>query len=215
MLDVQTILLTGGFIVVVVAARHLSTYFAKYNLPLITGLLFIGIFSGPFVFDLVSTDDWGRLNFINEISLAFIAFAAAAELYLKELRNRFKSIQWVTIGQLVVTFILSSLGVYILVDFIPFARDFSIESRIAISILMGSIFVARSPASAMALIKEMRAKGPFTQTVIGVTVLIDFLVIILFTISLAFSAALINGSSFYFTFFGISHKYFIYLFVRG
>ena len=31
---------------------------------------------------------------------------------------------------------------------------------------------------------EMRAKGPFTQTVIGVTILIDFLVIILFSINL-------------------------------
>jgi len=185
----------------VVAARHLSTYFAKYNLPLITGLLFIGIFSGPFVFDLVRTDSWDRLNFVNEISLAFIAFAASAELYLKELRNRFKSIKWVTVGQLVITFSLSSAGVFYLLDFVPFASGFVIESKIAISILTGSIFVARSPASAMALISEMRAKGPFTQTVIGVTILIDFLVIILFSICLSFTVALVNVTSFDFTFF--------------
>lgn len=201
MLDIQTILLAGGFFVVVVAARHLSSYFARFHLPLITGLLFIGIFAGPFVFDLVRTDSWNRLDFVNDISLAFIAFAASAELYLKELRNRFKSIKWVTIGQLVITFILSGLGVYYLIEFIPFASEFSFESKIAISILMGSIFVARSPASAMALINEMRAKGPFTQTVIGVTILIDFLVIILFSICLSFSEALINGNSFDFTFF--------------
>ncbi len=183
-----------------VAARQLSSFFARYHLPLITGLLFIGILSGPFVFNLVSTDSWDKLNFVNEISLAYIAFAASAELYLKELRSRLNSIKWMTIGQLVVTFLLSSLGVYLLIDLIPFTHGLDLKSQIAISILTGTIFIARSPASAMAIINEMRAKGPFTQTVIGVTVLIDFLVVVLFSINLSIAIALTSGEELNFLF---------------
>jgi Trk K+ transport system NAD-binding subunit/Kef-type K+ transport system membrane component KefB len=68
--------------------------------------------------------------------------------------------------------------------------------QLAISLLAGTIFVARSPSSAIAVINELRAKGPFTQTILGVIVLIDVLVIILFTIALAISKDLSTGQGF-------------------
>ena len=46
-----------------------------------------------------------------------------------------------------------------------------------------SILVARSPSSAIAIINELRAKGTFTQIVLGVTVIMDVVVIIVFAIS--------------------------------
>ena len=68
------------------------------------------------------------------------------------------------------------------------------KTKLAISILMGVIFVARSPSSAIAIINEMRAKGPFTHTALGVTVIKDVLVIILFTITFAIGKSLVNGT---------------------
>ena len=62
--------------------------------------------------------------------------------------------------------------------------------------LIATIFVARSPASAIAIINELRAKGPFTQTAIGVTVVKDVLVIILFTFCFAIAGMLINNIDF-------------------
>ena len=44
------------------------------------------------------------------------------------------------------------------------------------SLFSGIIAVARSPASALAVIKELRADGPFTQTVLGVTMVSDVVV---------------------------------------
>ena len=170
----------GGFIIVAVAARNLAGFFTRFKLPLITGLLIIGILCGPFVFGLIPSESREKLNFINEISLALIAFAASAELYLRELRSRLNSIKWITFGQLIITFLVSAISVYFLLDYIPFTKDLHANSKAAISFLTGTVFVARSPASAIAIINEMRARGPFTQTVLGVTVLKDFLVIILF-----------------------------------
>ena len=51
------------------------------------------------------------------------AFAAGAELYLKELRSRFKSIKWMTAGQLIVTFVLSTI-IIVLISTFSLQRSF-------------------------------------------------------------------------------------------
>jgi len=192
----EILIYLAGFIVVAIASNQIAKLFQKVRLPLITGLLITGIIAGPFILDLLSLEAMENLNFVNEFSLAFIAFAAAAQLYLRELRSRFKSIAWMTFGQLVVTSILGSLAVFYMVDYIPFMQSLPIEGRIAVSILAGTIFVARSPSSAIAIINEMRAKGPFTQTIMGVTVLTDVLVIILFAVNFSMVEALVKGLGF-------------------
>jgi Trk K+ transport system NAD-binding subunit/Kef-type K+ transport system membrane component KefB len=185
-----------GFGIIAVASNQISKLFQRIHLPLITGLIFIGILSGPYLIDLIPEGSIKQLSFINDIALSFIAFAAGSELYLNELRNRVESIKWMTIGQLIVSFILGALIVFLLSDYIPYMRNQNLVSNVSIAILTGAIFVARSPASAIAIINELRAKGPFTQTVMGVTVVKDFLVIILFGISMSISETLIIGRAF-------------------
>jgi Trk K+ transport system NAD-binding subunit len=65
-------------------------------------------------------------------------------------------------------------------------------ARLGVAMLMGTIFVARSPSSAIAVINEMRAKGPFSQTAMGVTVVKDVFVILLFAICFSIAATLIH-----------------------
>ena len=65
-----------------------------------------------------------KLGFINDLSLAFIAFAAGSELYLKALRNRIKQISWIAFWQLVIIFSMSSSIVYFLANEIPFYGRF-------------------------------------------------------------------------------------------
>ena len=156
----------------------------------------MGVIVGPYVLNLIPTNAIQKILFVNDIALAYIAFAAGSELYLKDLRSRLRSIAWNTFGQLAVTFIFSSIVVYLLADTIPFMAGLTKSTKIAISLLMATIFVARSPSSAIAIIHEMRAKGPFTQTVMGVTVIKDVLVIILFAICVSISRNLVMDTSF-------------------
>jgi Kef-type K+ transport system membrane component KefB len=57
---------------------------------------------------------------------------------------------------------------------------------LAIASVVGVIAAARSPASAIAIISETRAKGPFSETVLGVSVAMDVVVIVLFSVAVAF-----------------------------
>ncbi len=184
----------AGFLIVAAASHQLARYFVWLHLPRITGLLLIGIISGPYILGLLEPETVGSLNFVNEISLAFIAFAAGAELYLKELRSRFRSIGWNTSGQLVVVFFFTSIAIIYLSQYIPYLQDMDQTSVLAVSLFAGTIFVASSPSSTIAVINEMRAQGPLTQTSLGVTVLKDVLVIILFALIFSVSNTLVNGT---------------------
>jgi Kef-type K+ transport system membrane component KefB len=144
--NLNIILLLAGFGIVAVASSQISKVFQKIQLPIITGLLFIGILSGPYLINLIPSESIPKLSFINDIALAFIAFAAGAELYLSELRNRANSIKWSTIGQLISTYILGSLAVFLVSEIVPYMKDLSLITRISISLLSGAVFVARSPA---------------------------------------------------------------------
>lgn len=192
----QLFVYLGAFGIVAVAARKVAGVFQTLKLPLITGFLVIGLISGPEVLDLIEKEALPNLSFLNDIALAFIAFAVGSELYLKDLRSRMKSIISMTITQMIVTFVLVSLTMFLLLQIIPFASEMKLAARIAISMLAGTIAIARSPASAIAIINELRARGPFTQTALGVTVIKDFGVIIFFAIIFTLSKSLIQETAF-------------------
>jgi len=191
----QILIVLFAFIWVVIASSQVAKFFQRIKLPLITGFLLSGILIGPYVLDLIPKNAIPNLNFINKFSLAFIAFAAGSELYLKEIRNSIRSIVWNTFGQLIITFLLVALAVYFLEELIPFMTNMNVKSKIAVAILSGTIFIARSPSSVIAVINEVRAKGPFTKTAISVTVILDVLVIFLFTICLSIAHTLIHDTS--------------------
>lgn len=192
--DIAIIL--GVFLIIALASSQISKVFEKIKLPLITGFILTGILTGPFVLKIIPLESTLKLNFINELSLAFIAFAAGAELYLKEIRGQLKSIAWNTTAQVVFTFLAGAIGVYYLASIIPFMKDMKHMEKVAVSILSATIFVASSPSSKIAVINELRAKGPFTKTAIGVTVTKDIVVIILFTVCFALSKSFIKNEPF-------------------
>lgn len=198
-----TIIAILGFGVVSLAAAQIAGYFRKIKLPLITGLLISGIVTGPFVLNLIPEVSLPSLNFVNDIALAYIAFAASAELYLREMRSRIDSIKWMSISQLFVTFFISGIAVFFLAEFIPFMQSMTAVEILGVSSLFAVIFVARSPASAIAVVNEMRAKGPFVQTAIGVTVLKDVFVIILFSFCLEIAVSIFKATTVNLAFAGI------------
>ncbi len=188
------ILIFGAcFAIIAAASKQIGHHLVKTGLPLISGFLFTGIVAGPHVLDLISREACLNLRFVDECALGYIAFAAGGELYLKELGNRFKTIAWMTTCLVGTTFTLTCLTLLLLADGIPFMASMPLTARIGVSVLAGAIMVARSPSSALAVVNELRAKGPFTQTVLGVTIIMDVVVIVLFAANSSVADALFSG----------------------
>jgi len=195
-LNLEFILTVTAFIFIALAANRIGQLGTYLHFPLITGYLLAGAVAGPFILDMISFEAVEQLRFVDELSLAVIAFAAGSELRINELRRRFRSIAWIAAGQLIVTYILGALALFLLADFTPFMQEMDTHTRVAVSLLGGAILVARSPSSAIAIMNELRAKGPFTKTVLSVTVVKDVIVIVVFAITVSVADTILTGLGF-------------------
>lgn len=193
----------ASFALITLSSRQVGQFFAWIRLPMISGYMFTGILAGPFVLGLLSMEASSATRAVDQFALGFIAYSAGGGLYLKELMARMKSIQFVTVGLVLSTFTLGTLAVYLLASYIPFMQAMPPLHRLAISLLAGAILVARSPSSAIAVIHELRAKGPFTQTALGVTVIMDAVVIVVFSINSSIAESLFSNIGFSFAVVGV------------
>lgn len=71
----------------------------------------------------------------------------------------------------------------------------TVGETLAISLVLGVVMVAQSPAVVVALRTEMEADGPVSRTVLGVVVIGDFLVILLFAAASAVAKAVFGGGA--------------------
>ena len=172
------LLLLGGY-----AAGHMLS---RVGLPRITGYLGVGILVGPYVLGLLSTQMTRDLGFLNELAITFIALAAGGELRMAELRPRMRVILLVILSLSSIVFVSVALFVDLARSLFPFLEPFTEIQILGVASLFGVLAVARSPSSAIAVIQETRARGPFTETALGVTVAMDVLVIVLFAIAISF-----------------------------
>ena len=186
----------ASFLFIALAAFQIGKLATRFHLPLISGYLLAGILAGPFIFRFIETLNVEALRFLDETALAFIAFAAGSEMALDELRGRYRSIGWNTLTQIVAVYIFCGAAILLLADHIPFMRDLTPAGRFAAALLGGTILAARSPSSAIAIINEVRARGPFTKTVLGVTLVKDVLIVVLFAMSTSVAATLLTGHQF-------------------
>lgn len=193
---------TVGFGFLLVTSYIIGMFFSRINLPKISGYLLAGMLFGPQALKFFDQALISDMSIINQLALTFIALNAGGELKLKELKQQRKVLMWLLI-MLIALISTVMLGMtFLLKPLIPFLRDVSFKETLAVGMLLGVLGIARSPSSIIAIIQEFRAKGPFSETVLGATVVIDFLVILMFAVVVSFSQTLLNpGQGLDFVFF--------------
>lgn len=147
------------------------------KLPNVTGYLIAGLIIGPYCLNLIPLNLVTELELVSEIALAFIAFSIGSEFKLSYLKK-------VGITPVIIA-IFEALTATILVAVVLSIFGFSIE----ISLLLGAIASATAPAATIMVVKQYRAKGPVTETLLSVVALDDAVALIAF----GFSMALVNA----------------------
>jgi Kef-type K+ transport system membrane component KefB len=127
---------------------------------------------------------------LDDLALAFIALSAGGELRLKSLAPRFRGICLGVGFQVAGIFVGVSAAVALGRCWIGFLDGLSMAAGLSAAALIGILCVARSPSTAIAVISESRAKGPFTDMALGVTVILDVLIIALFAAAVSAAQAL-------------------------
>ena len=162
--------------------------FERINLPSITGYIVAGILIGP-VLGLVSTEYQNfvseseeYLEIISKITIGFIAFSIGSELWLPKFKGYGKKIIIITLFQAILTFILVT-GLVLM-----------FKQPIWLALTLGSIATATAPAPILLIVKNYKARGKITDTLIPVTGLDDAVGIIIFGIAHALATSLATGA---------------------
>ena len=178
----------------------LSSYLAgraakAIALPQITGYLVIGIIVGPHVLGILSTEMVEEFRFVNGVALALIALSAGGELRIGPLRERIRSISVITTFQVGFMFTLVAGSVFLGRGAIDFLEGEPTELVLAVALLFGLVAVAKSPATTIAIITEEKARGVLTDTVLGITVLKDVVILVLIAVFIPLAAAIVDPTS--------------------
>lgn len=163
-------------------------------LPQITGYLVIGIIVGPHVLGILPIEMVEDFRFVNGVALALIALSAGGELRIASLRSRARSIAVITTFQIVLMFTSVAAAVFLARGAIDFLQGESTGLAIAAALLFGLVAVAKSPATTIAIITEEKARGILTDTVLGITVLKDVIILILVAVFIPLAAAIVDPS---------------------
>src|SRR5690606_22772583 len=118
----------------------------------------------------------------NGVAVALIALTAGTEMHMPTMRPLFRSIAWITLFAVLGTTVLLSLVVYLARPLMPFMADLAAGQAIALALVLGVTMVAQSPSVVVALRDETDADGPLIRTVMGVVVLADLVVILMFAV---------------------------------
>jgi len=151
----------------------------KIKFPAVTAYLLLGILIGPSVLKLVSESILGSSGLISNIVLGIIAFGIGQNFSRFHLRHIGKSIIWISI--------LEACGAWVLVTSVFY---FLLRQPFYISLIFGAIASATAPAATVMVVREYRARGNFTDTLLGVVAIDDAWCLIIFAISLAISQAI-------------------------
>ncbi|MBQ7789612.1 MAG: cation:proton antiporter [Clostridia bacterium] len=166
------------------------------QLPAVTAYLIAGILIGPFVLGqfgikglgFISLDDAESYSLISDVALGFIAFSIGNEFRLKDLKQFGKQATIIGILQAVITTIVVDGALIALHFIIP--DKFPLEA----AIILGAVASATAPAATLMVVKQYKAKGPVTQTLLPVVALDDAVGLVLFAVSFGIAKAMHAGA---------------------
>ncbi|PIS28803.1 hypothetical protein COT42_07005 [Candidatus Saganbacteria bacterium CG08_land_8_20_14_0_20_45_16] len=140
----------------------------KLGLPRVPGYIFAGIIFGPNLLRLLSEKALVSFDFFPQFALGIIALIIGAGL-------NFQLIKRLGLGLILIT-LLESLGAFVVVFFLLLF----FKAPLIIILPLAAISAATAPAGTIAIIREYRASGPLTETILAVVALDDAVAIVLF-----------------------------------
>ena len=170
--------------IVIFSGMLCAKLLSKIKLPNVTGYLIAGVIIGPYVLNIVPLDAVKSLGILSDAALGFIAYGIGSEFLIKSIKKTGKTVIMITVFE--------ALGAVLLVDL---AMLFIFKQPLPFSLTLGAIAAATAPAATILVIRQYKAKGDFTTTLLQVVAMDDAVGIIAFGISLAVAQSLIGGST--------------------
>ncbi|HIE05760.1 MAG TPA: cation:proton antiporter [bacterium (Candidatus Stahlbacteria)] len=176
-------LLSAG--IIFLGALVMMKLSSRFRIPSVTAYIVFGLIIGPHIANLISSDIINASGLISNLALSFIAFSLGRSFTITQFQKIGMMVISISLGKVAGSLILVTVALWLMTG-IPFA----------VALILGAISTATAPAVVVMVTRDYRARGPFTDTLLGVVAIDDAWCIILFAFCLAIAKGMIgtNGS---------------------
>ncbi|MDY0074704.1 MAG: cation:proton antiporter [Acholeplasmataceae bacterium] len=180
------------YIAILLATGLLFGKLAKYlKLPNVTGYLVGGLVLGPSILNVIPEGTVHDFSIISAVALGFIAFSIGTEMKIVYFKRVGATPVWIAVFEALLAVLVTLVAV---VGYFLIKGDLSmINFRFAL--VLSAIAAATAPAATIMVVRQYKAKGKLTETLLSVVAIDDSVAIILFGIFVAIANALSQTSS--------------------
>ncbi len=179
---------------VLLAAFTVAEIGSLLRLPRVTGYIVSGVVLGPSVADILSTQVVTEMKMFNTLALGLIAVGAGLELDLRQIARIWRTLATTILSKVLLGAALVGGTFYAIqtaTGVLPLASK---NHVLALTFVLAALSVGTSPAIALAVMNETRARGRLMDLVLGHAVLKDLVVVVLLAVAVAASRPLIGES---------------------
>ncbi len=155
----------------------------RTQLPRVTLLILLGVVAGPSGLDLLPPTLTSWYEFLATIALSMVAFLLGGTMSLRALRSHGKAIVLISLFVVALTASVMTVGLV------------AIGTPVDLSLVLAGIATATAPAAIRDVVEQTGAKGPFTDTLLGIVAVDDAWGLIVFSLLLVAAKALVGDGS--------------------
>ncbi len=189
-------LVAVGFLILI--AYSFGEVFRKIGLPALLGYITVGIVFGPsfaeqlpfdFPTAIITAQVIDDMHIVNVLVVGVIGMLAGGKFRIGELAGNLRLLLVLTASILVLVVSLTVIGVLSLAQIFPtqlaFIHELPMSTQILVALFFGVLAFGLSSSTTVALIQELRARGPLSTVVLGVVLLSEVVLFALFALLIA------------------------------
>ncbi|EJP6471006.1 cation:proton antiporter [Clostridium botulinum] len=143
----------------------------RFKIPAVAGYIIAGLVLGVSGFNLENSIMIEKLSFIGDFALGIIAFNIGSELEVSVIKKLGKPIFIIAFFEATLAFAAVTIITLILGE------------KIYTALILGAVASATAPAATVMVLKEMKAKGPLTTTLLGVVAVDDAICLMIYSVA--------------------------------
>lgn len=181
-------MVTLGFAILIATGLFVAKICQRFRLPSVTGYILAGVLLGPSGFDLINSHSVGsNLDHFTNIALVLISFGIGEHVELKKLSKYMRTVAVISACEAIGAFVLVFGAVFSTMHFGSITVEgWQLQNYIAVSLLLAAVGLATAPAATLMVIRELKASGPFTTTLLAIVAIDNGLAIMIFGFVIAF-----------------------------
>jgi Kef-type K+ transport system membrane component KefB len=176
---------------VIIASFSIGGIVAEFSLPKIIGYIVTGIVLGPAISDMLSVRVVREMQVFNTLALGLIALGAGLELDLRAIARVWKTLFSTVLFKVPLLLVLMG-GTFLAIHFFHPLLEISNQQAFALALILSVLGIGTSPAIALAVVRETKAKGRLTDILLAIVVVKDLVVVVMLAIAIGIAGVLLE-----------------------